>query len=400
MADNSYDFIVIGGGVIGASTAFHLKKLGAGRVLLLDRDQICTGGTAKSCAICRSHYSISTNTELAVKSHEIFRDFPDYLGVKDAASGWVESGYLILAGDAAKDALAENLRMQAGVGADTYEISKDEARRLHPHLNLDDVAIVGYEPDSGYADPYLTTTGFVAGARALGVKVMPNTPVTGLLRDGDQVTGDRVTGVRTPAGDFSAGTVFSAIGPWSDVYRDWLGLEMPLEVSKHTVLTFRVAEDFKPTLPIVKDLTVENKMYFRPASGGVVLVGTGDHGEPLVKADDLDGNVSDDFVLLQGQQLANRMPEFAEGQLVDSWTGPYDIPPDWNPVLGPVDGIEGFYIAYGFSGHGFKLAPTLGKVLAQDMLGQDLDVNIGGYRLNRFAEGKLLVGSYGIGSIS
>ena len=395
MPDNSYDVIVIGGGVIGASTAFHLKQLGAGRVLMLERNQICTGGTAKSCAICRSHYSIATNTELAVKSHEIFRNFPDYVGAKDAASGWVESGYLILADDAMAESLSGNLRMQAGVGAETYEISKADAKKLHPLLNLDDVSIVGYEPDSGYADPYLTTTGFVSGARALGVEVKSDTPVTGLLRDGD-----RVTGVQTPAGDFHAGTVFSAIGPWSQIYRNWLGLELPLEVSKHVVLTFRVAEDYSRTLPIVKDLTVGNKMYFRPASGGVVLVGTGDHGDPMAEADDLDENVSDDFVLLQGGQIANRMPDFAEGQLVDSWTGPYDIPPDWNPVLGPVDGIEGFYLAYGFSGHGFKLAPMLGKVLAQDILGQDTDVHIGAYGLGRFAEGKLLTGAYGIGSIS
>ncbi len=395
MTDMAYDAIVVGGGVVGASAAFHLRKLGARRVVLIERGQVCTGGTAKSCAICRSHYSIPTNTEFAVKSHDVFRNFADYVGVADAASGWIESGYLIVADDRHAAPLRDNLGMQAGVGAKTYEISKKEALGLHPRLNLDDVTAVGYEPGSGYADPYLTTTGFIAGARALGVDVMTDTPVTGLLR-----SGDRVTGVRTVAGDFLAGTTLFAIGPWTGLLAGWLGVHMPLEVSKHIVLTFRGGAPYEATLPIVKDMTVENKMYFRPASGGVVLVGTGDHGEPIDEADDLNESVTDDFILMMGRQIANRMPEFAAGELVASWAGPYDIPPDWNPVLGPLDGIEGLHIAYGFSGHGFKLSPVLGRVLAQNILGLATDVDIGGYRLGRFAEGRLLTGTYGIGSIS
>ena len=110
--------------------------------------------------------------------------------------------------------------------------------------------------------------------------------------------------------------------------------------------------------------------------------------------------VGDGFVLLQGGQLAHRMPEFAAGRLVGSWTGPYDIPPDWNPVLGSVDGMPGLHLAYGFSGHGFKLSPMIGKVLAQTVLEQRTEVDIHGYRLGRFAENDLLTGAYGIGSIS
>lgn len=395
MTDQTYDAIVVGGGVVGASAAFHLKKLGASRVALVERGQVCTGGTAKSCAICRSHYSIPTNTEFAVKSHEVFRDFPEYVGVKDAASGWVEAGYLIVADDRHAVSLRGNLGMQAGVGAETYEISAAEALELHPRLNLDDVTVVGYEPSSGYADPYLTTTGFVAGARALGAEVMTDTPVTGLLR-----SGDRITGVRTSRGEIAAGTTLFAIGPWSRVLADWLGVHLPLAVSKHIVLTFRSGAPYAATLPIVKDMTVENKMYFRPASGGVVLVGTGDYGERLDDVDALNESVTDDFVLMMGGQIANRMPEFADGELVASWAGPYDIPPDWNPVLGPVEGIDGLHIAYGFSGHGFKLSPVLGRVLAQNILGLPTDVDIGGYRFGRFADGALLTGAYGIGSIS
>ncbi|MFQ5755641.1 MAG: NAD(P)/FAD-dependent oxidoreductase [Acidiferrobacterales bacterium] len=392
----SYDVVVIGGGVMGASAAFHLKKLGAGRIALLERGQVCTGGTAKSCAIVRTHYSIPANTELAVKGLGMFHNFADVVGDSEADCGFVNSGYIIVAPEGDKaEKLAANLAMQAQVGAHTRVISREEAQKLHPLLNLEDCAVIGYEPDSGYADPYLTTTGFLSAARRLGVRVKTDCPVTGLAREGS-----RVTGVRTGQGEIGAGTVLSLIGPWTAKLAHWADIDLPLEVSRHIVLTFKTAEPYANMLPIVKDLTTENKMYFRPATGGVVLVGTGDHGEPLDEPDQIDDNVGLDFVEHQGKQIAHRMPSFAQGMLVDSWTGPYDITPDWNPVLGPVPGVEGLHVGYGFSGHGFKLAPAIGRVLAQTILGQTPDVDLQPYRLGRFAEGELLSGAYGIGSIS
>ena len=396
MSEGIYDAIVIGGGVVGSSIAFHLKRLGCGNVLLLERGQACTGGTAKSCAIIRTHYSIPTNTELAVQSLEVFRNFADYLGDPEAESGFTHSRYLILAPEGQSgDLLRQNLKMQAQHGAETYEISHEEARIMHPRLNLDDIDVIGYEPQSGYADPYMTTMGFLNAARRIGAEVKLDCPVMGLIEDGD-----RILGVHTAEGDFRAGTVVAAIGPWTRPLAAWAGIELPLETSRHTVLTFKSTAPYDPRLPIVKDLTTENKMYFRPASGGVVLVGTGDHGDPIADPDAMDENVSDDFVLLQGGQLAHRMPDFATGELVDTWVGPYDIPPDWNPVLGPIDGLEGLHVAYGFSGHGFKLSPMVGKCVAQMVMGQTTDVDMHPYRLSRFVEGDLLVGTYGIGSIS
>jgi sarcosine oxidase subunit beta len=151
---------------------------------------------------------------------------------------------------------------------------------------------------------------------------------------------------------------------------------------------------------VVKDLVVENKMYFRPATGGVVLVGTGDHGDPVDDADALDENVSTDFIELQGGQVARRMPSFADAAVTDSWVGAYDITPDWNPVLGPSEGVDGLHIAYGFSGHGFKMAPAVGRMLAKTVLGETPEIDITPYRLGRFADGAMLTGAYGVGSIS
>ena len=393
---STYDVIVIGGGVVGASTAYHLKKLGCPRVLLVERGDICSGGTSKSCAIIRTHYTVATNSVMAAKSLEIFREFPDVLDDPEATSGFVNSGYIIVATDEDfAGHLRESVSVQSSTGVETYEITPSEARGLHPRLNVDDAVAIAYEPNSGYADPYLTTSGFVSAGRRLGLEVWTNCPVNGLVMDGD-----RVIGVSTRRGPVHATTVISAVGPWTGQIAEWAGISIPLDISRHIVLTFRDAEPYEPTLPIVKDMGTTNKMYFRPSSGGVTLVGTGDHGEPVVHADNLDETVSDEFVLHQGHQIAHRMPSFANAELVASWTGPYDITPDWNSVLGHVPGVNGLVLAYGFSGHGFKLAPMIGKILAQTALDLPCDVDPYTYRLGRFEDGEPLTGSYGIGSIS
>lgn len=392
----SYDAIVIGSGVVGASTAFHLAKLGGLKVCVVERGALCSGGTAKSCAIVRSHYSVPSNTALTLRSLRIFASFGDWLEDGEADSGFVNSGYLILApeGDFAAK-LRANLSMQADIGAETRLITAEEARERHPLLTLDDVAVIGHEPCSGYADPYLTTSSFLRAARARGAVVKAETPAESL-----RVEGGRVTGLRTAQGDLSAPIVVCAIGPWLRGLAEPAGIPISLEVSRHIVLTFEAAAPYAASLPVVKDLTTDNKMYFRPSSGGVVLVGTGDHGDPVSGPDAMDENVADDFVLLQGGQVARRMASFQDARLTASWVGAYDITPDWNPVLGPVAGVEGLTLAYGFSGHGFKLAPAVGLVLAQSILGQATDVDITPYRASRFEEGALLTGAYGVGSIS
>jgi len=141
-------------------------------------------------------------------------------------------------------------------------------------------------------------------------------------------------------------------------------------------------------------------MYFRPETGGVVLLGTGDHGDPIEDPDSITDHVDDAHMERMAALIAHRMPAFANAQITAGWTGPYDIPPDWNPMVGGVPGYDNLYVAVGFSGHGFKMAPTVGEGLAQTVLGQHVRVSIEPYRMERFAEGRPLHGAYGIGSIS
>jgi glycine/D-amino acid oxidase-like deaminating enzyme len=178
-----------------------------------------------------------------------------------------------------------------------------------------------------------------------------------------------------------------------------LGIEIPLATYRHTVLTLEGAEPYRNDLPIVKDLTVENKMYFR-SEAETLLVGTGDSGVSISDPDDMDAIPDPELIALQSRQVAHRVPSFRGARIANAWFGPYDVTPDWNPVIDQAPGISGLLLAFGFSGHGFKLAPAVGRMLAQLALGRPRDVDISPYSLSRFIEGRQLTGVYGAGSIS
>lgn len=388
------DIVIVGGGVIGASTAFNLAHQGAKNVVLLERRAVCSGGTAKSCAICRTHYSIADNRRHAVESLKIFENFNAVVG-GNAEAGFRRTGYIILGPETHRGPMLEVFKAQNALGIDTAVLTREEAHRIHPLLQFDDVDVIGYDTRAGYADPHLTTTAYVDRARELGVAVHTSTPVTGLEIKGSL---KRVT---TPAGVIETPTLVLIAGPWTNDLGKMIGVTFPYEISRHKVITLKIDSPYDEHWPTVKDLTTPDKIYFRPETGGVVLVGTGDHGDPIEDADSLrDDQVDLGHVERIGALIAHRMPAFANLKYTAGWTGPYDITPDWNPIIGAAPGLAGVFVATGFSGHGFKMAPTVGESLAQTILGQPVRVSIDAYHPERFAAGQLLHGAYGIGSIS
>ncbi len=392
MNKKTADIIIIGGGLFGCSIAYNLVKNGAKKVVLLERKAICSGGTAKSCAIVRTHYSIRTNMIHAVESLKIFANFPEIVG---GESGFRRTGYLILGPEAHREPMETVFRAQNEQGIDTETLTPAQARDIHPLLNFDNVEVIGYDTQTGYCDPHLTTTSYAQRAKALGATIHTETPVTGLHINGDLKT------VQTPAGSFEAPTLIIAAGPWTQNIGQMVGLHFPYDVSRHKVITLRQSQPYRLDYPIVKDLTSPDKIYFRPETGGVVLVGTGDHGDPLqTHAGSLTDQVDMAHIDRIGALISHRMPSFADAQCTAGWTGPYDIPPDWNPIVGPVPDVTGLYVAVGFSGHGFKLAPTISEALAQTVLGLEPRIPIDMYTISRFSEGTPLHGAYGIGSIS
>ncbi|MCH2393771.1 NAD(P)/FAD-dependent oxidoreductase [Oceanibaculum sp.] len=392
----SYDVAVIGGGAIGTAVAFHLTRLGAGRVALFERQQIATGTTAQSSGLLRAHYSVPANMALAKASLEMFEGFGEMIGDEEASAGFIRCGYMIVAPEGeSSQAVRGAIAHQAGIGIEARLIDKAEALELHPWLNLDDIDAIGYEPGAGFADPYLTASWFARAAKRAGADIRQGVSVEGLLMDGN-----RVTGLKTSEGDVQAGAVVAAMNVWSHDLTRWTGVTLPMSITRHDVLAFEVDEPYTPRFPILKDLASPSLLYTRSTSGSQILVGTGDEGVETDSPETVDADIPLDWIVEQGEALAHRMPKFEEARFVTSWSGLYDTTPDWNPVLGPLPGIEGLNVAFGLSGHGFKLSPMIGRLLAQAALGLPADQPLQPYRFTRFAEGQPLRGTYGAGAVS
>lgn len=392
-----YESIVIGGGVIGVSIAYHLARLGQRRVLLLERGRLGEGTTAQSSCILRTHYTVPENVVLARAAWHVYEDFAHYLDDAEADCGLVRCGYLIAAPAGERStALAAALAAQRGFGIAAETIDAAAARALLPIAQFDDAELIGYEPDAGYADAHLVTSALARNARRLGVTIREHTAADGLLG-----TGSRVTGVRCGGEAIGAEQVVCALNVWSGELARWSGVALPLAIERHAVLSLETkAAPYRRDMPVFKDLAVPGLLYYRCYGGAQMLVSEGTPGEVLAVPETVQAEVPLDRVLDVGEQVARRFPAYAEAGLAASWTGLYDVTPDWNPVLGPLPGVDGLWLAYGFSGHGFKLAPSVGLLLAQAMLGHSGVVPIETYSLARFARQRLLVGRYGAGAVS
>lgn len=393
---DQYDVIVIGAGVIGTSVAYHLAALGAGRVLVLDRTRVGEGTTSQSSGILRTHYSVIENVELARISWQAFADFAAYLGDEEASAGLVRCGYLIASPDGPKlEPLRSALAAQQARGIEVRLLQAKEAAALLPIARFDDAALIGFEPEAGFADAYLVATGFARAARRRGVKIMEDVEVRRLLLDHG-----RVAGVDTSQGRFSAGAVVSAQNIWATDIERWTGIATPVVPERHIVLALEGPAAYTFAMPVYKDLGSEGMLYCRSYGGRQMLVSEGTAGKTLPAPGNEQGDIGMDYIVEVGTQVARRFPGFETAGVASSWTGVYDVTPDWNPVLGRLPDVPGLVVGYGFSGHGFKLSPAVGRVLAQEALGLRTDVSLAPYSLERFRTGNLLTGKYGVGAVS
>lgn len=390
------DVIVIGAGVIGCSVAWHLARLGAVRVLVLDRGRIAEGTSAMSSGILRTHYSVPSNVELARLSWRVFERFAATLDDDEASAGLVKCGYLIAAPEGDKlEPLRASLSAQEAMGIEVRTLDATQARTLLPIAQFDDAALIGFEPEAGFADATLVANGFARAARRLGVRFLEGVAASGLVRQAG-----RVVGVDTAQGRFTADVVISAQNIWARELAAWVGLELPVAAERHRVLALQGPRDYTRAMPVFKDLGSAGMLYCRSYGGTQMLVSEGTAGETLAVPSNEPGEVSMDHVLDVGAQVAQRFPAFESAGLASSWTGVYDVTPDWNPVLGRVQALPGLIVACGFSGHGFKLSPAVGRVLAQVALGLPTEVSLAPYALERFERGAMLTGRYGSGAVS
>ena len=378
------DAVVIGGGVMGCSILYNLALKGISNTLLLEMDALGSGSTSRSQAILRMHYSNEVTTRMAWESLRVYQSFEE---VVEGPSGYTKTGYALIVNDSDRQALQDNVAMQQSAGVDTAELSPDEIMEAAPALRVSGNEACAFEPESGYADSHSVTQSYATGARRLGASIATEAPALSI-----EVSGGRAAAVRTPEGSVSTPLVVVAAGPWSRKVLSKIGVDVPLETVRHQVFVLRRPESLK-THPIIGD--VVNDMSARPDIGGLTLVGVGEeeHGDP----DGYDQGVDMGMVSDVAERLERRMPGMAQASFLRGWSGLFTITPDWHPILDRAEHLDGLYMAVGFSGHGFKLAPMVGVTMAELIAdGKPTSIDISQLSLDRFAGGRLLQSRYGM----
>lgn len=382
------DVVVVGGGAIGCSIAYHLVRRGVRRVVVLEKHVLGSGATGRSSACIRQHYSTPETCRMVLRSLRFFETFAEQTGGRTAS--FVRVGYLLGVGANLRRAMEASVALQQGVGIRTRLVSPEEMREIEPRVRVDDFVAGCYEPDSGYADPAQTTQGFAAAAREGGARILEQTEVLGIL-----TAGGRVSGVRTARGEIHAPAVVNAAGVWGDRVARMAGVEVPLTVCRHKVAFFARPPEAAAPHPLVYDFV--RNIYTRPETGGLTLVGFLDPDELRDRADPdrYPEGVTFEETAEAMERAAHRFPVMERGSVARGYAGCFDVTPDWHPVLDESP-VGGFYLAVGFSGHGFKLSPAVGEMVARLVTeGKQPGDDLHAFRLSRFAEGKPIRGTYG-----
>lgn len=370
----SADVVVVGAGAIGTSIAYHLTRRGV-RPLLVDRGPVAGGSTGRSAGGVRHQFSSETNVRLSLLSIAAFERFDDEVG---GSADFRQYGYLILATSSDEAAsFRAQAAMQRSLGVPVEVLEPGETKALVPQIEVGDVIVATWCPTDGYADPYGVAQGYASAARQNGAVVLEGVEVTGV-----RVAGGRVAGVETADGPVDAPVVVDAAGPWAAQIGAMAGLVLPIAPYRRQAYVTRPFDGLPQRLPMVIDFRTH--FYFRREGPGI-LFGMTDLAEPPGFSTHVDWAFLEKVVA----HALHRVPVLAEAQVMKGWAGLYDTTPDANPILGPAGEPDGFFVAAGFSGHGFMHSPAVGVLLAEWIVdGQPTSVDVSPLRLERFADGR------------
>jgi glycine/D-amino acid oxidase-like deaminating enzyme len=374
----SADVVIVGGGAVGCSAAYHLATAGAGDVLLLERAAaVGTGSTGACAGGFRFQFSSRINVELSLESVPMIVGFTERHGLPLDV---VRDGYLFLIRDRdVRERFAAALAMQRGLGVEAQLLTPEEAADLVPGISLDGVVAATYCADDGIADPGGLTQGYARLASRAGARLRMDTEVTAIA-----VEGGRVTGVRTPAGEVATRAVVNAAGPWAGALASSAGVELPLEPVPRMVVTTGPFPGAPGRRTLVVDATTS--FYFHREGQGVLMGMGGVDERPSFSL-----RVDDRFVAEDLLPVAMRVfPPLESAGIARTWAGLYEMTPDRHPILGPTP-VEGLWLANGFSGHGFQHAPIVGLLLAEMIVeGAARTVDVSSLDLARFERGDLV----------
>jgi sarcosine oxidase subunit beta len=382
------DAVVIGGGILGTSTAHFLSKKGFGKVVLLEQYELAGVSTGHSAANIRTYYSNPVTAQLAWRSVSMFENDMEELG---GDSGFKQVGFFLFIEQEHLDTSKRVFQSEVESGVDVQFITVDEAKDIAPNLEFDRVVRVMYEPRSGYADPVKTTRSLANKGLDWGLELHEGVGATGI-----ELRNDRVVGVTTDLGFISTPVVVNSAGPWGGMVGNWVNLNYSIRWSREAELVIDLPHDFG-NFPVVSDPNL--RFYFRPHGNAKVLAGLGypKEVEPL-KLDNYEKGLDTLSRHRIMERLIDRIPILEGVNTATGWASVYTITDDWHPLVGSEDNLTGYYACFAGSGHSFKIGPPIGEALADVIAGDIPSIDITPLRPGRFLDGEPIVSAWGIGN--
>jgi sarcosine oxidase subunit beta len=379
MSVRTADVVVIGGGVNGCSTAYHLAKRGVKDVVLVEKEHVASGPTGLSSGVVRQFYTLEPLAMMARDSVRVLANFRDIIG---GDAGFVQCGIVFVSGPSDDAVMRESVEMHQRIGIEEKLLSVDELKAMEPHMNTEGLHYGAYEPHGGYADPALVANSFAAAAEREGVEIMRMTEVTGL-----KVEHGRIRGVVTSKGEIATDKVANIAGPWGRRIANMAGVDLPITASRHPVLVLERPQTWRTPTPVWSDMV--KGWYFKPEGRHGMMIGclTETEADTNVVIETYSMKTSYEETVPYSEAILHRFPVMEDGSATTGWAGLYDVTPDGLPVIDEIPGIEGFFCAVGWNGHGFKTSPATGALMAELITsGACTKYDISIFRYNRFAE--------------
>jgi len=370
------DVVIVGGGCMGASVAFHLARRGITDVVLVERETLlATGSTGRNAGGVRHQFSNEANIRLSIESIALLGRFEDEVG---SPIDFHQDGYLfLLSSDDSVDTFRRNVALQRSLGVEVEWLDGDEAARRAPGLDADGVIGATFCARDGIADPNGVTMGFAKAAQAAGVAIVRDTEVTAI-----RVAGGRVAGVETSRGAIDTRIVVNAAGPYAKRIGAMAGVDVPVEPYRRHIFIAQDGGGWRVPANRIMVIDFESTFYFHREGAGL-LFGMGERGETPT----FDTTVQWDFLPQVIDVAVRRLPALADASISHAWAGLYEVTPDANPIVGPARGCDGLFLINGFSGHGFQHSPAAGRILADVIAGRDPGFDLTPFSADRFDAG-------------
>lgn len=370
--------VIIGGGISGCAIAYTLAKKGVKDIVVIERDYLSSGATGRCGAGVRMQWGTEMNCKLAKYSIEFFERANEELEYEYDIE-FKQGGYLIVASTEKEvNQFKKNIALQNSLGIPSRLLTPKEAKEIVPHMDETKIIAATFNPKDGHLNPFHTTQAYANAAVRLGVEIMKYTTVTGI-----KVENGKVVGVETDKGYISTPVVVDAAGGYSQLIAKMVGIDLPVYSERHQIL---VTEPVAPMQgPMFMSFSLN--IYCQQTPHGSFIMGRGDANEPR----DLRITSSWHFMEEMAKTCTELLPPLKELRVVRQWSGLYNISPDRQPIYGPVKEVEGFYLACGFSGHGFMFGPVTGVVVAEAILGETPTIPVHMLDKDRFERGELLL---------